>query len=97
MDFLRKCFLPWTAGRCFPHEEAFLSWLQRKHRRLNDVRAVFLLLAAAALIAGYALDRYLIMVLAVAPLAVVLLLSLAIAQTEIVLNSQNKTEPTAKE
>lgn len=97
MDAVRKLFLPWTAEACFPDQPTFLTWLQKRNRRWGDLRAIFLLLAGLVLIAGYALDRYFIMVLTTAPLAVVLLLSLAMAQMDRLLDGQNKSEPTTKE
>lgn len=95
MKHLRRFFLPWTAADSFPSQEEFLSWLRKKQRRLENLRIVFLVLAAAVLIAGYVLDRYAILLLTVVPLTAVLLLSLALSRTEQLTGGQ--TEPTAKE
>ena len=90
--FLCKVFLPWTAGDCFPSEERFQVWLRKRHRSLADLRALMLALAAGCLLAGYFLDRSLLMRLTIIPLALVLLLSRAMARIEAVLGDQNIEE-----
>ncbi len=88
--FLRKAFLPWTAGACFPSEEEYQAWLQRFCRVLTDLRAWMLAAAAVCLLAGYFLDRRPLMLLCIAPLVLVLLLSMALGRTEAVLENRNE-------
>ena len=70
--FFRKHFLPWAAGDCFDTEEAFRSWLQKKHRLFTNLRMIFIVIAALPLIAGYVLDLRPVMLITIAPLLIVL-------------------------
>lgn len=85
---IRKYFLPWTAEDCFDSEQQFQDWLQRRRRVFLDWRSILLFLAAACLLAGYFLDRRPIMLLTIVPLALVLLLTMAVGRTEAVLEEQ---------
>ena len=90
--FFRKHFLPWTAANLFECEDAYQIWLQKRHKLFNDVRMICLFLAAAALIVGYVLNDRPLMILTVAPLVLVLQLTMALERTEAALDGQNKTE-----
>ena len=97
MDWIRKTFLPWTAEASFASREDYHRRLTKMHRLWDNLRIICLLLAALALIVGYVLDRYSVMVLTVLPLVLVLLLSLAITKIEAALDGQNKSETATKE
>ena len=86
MEKLRKAWMPWKAADQFSKEESWTQWLQQRLKVFGDLRMLFLVLATGLLIVGYVLDRRPVMLLAVLPLAVVLLLSLAIGKTEEILN-----------
>jgi len=90
--FIRKHILPWTAAACFKTDEAFYSWLQKKHRFYTNLRMIFLVLAAACLLPGYLLEQRPIMLLTAVPLALVLLVSMALEQIEKRLDGQNKSD-----
>lgn len=90
--FLYKAFLPWKAGDCFASEAQFQTWLRKRHRSLADLRALMLVLAAGCLLAGYFLDRSLLLRSTIIPLALALLLSMALARIEAVLGGQNIEE-----
>ena len=96
-DFIRKYFLPWTAVDCFETEAQYQDWLGKRYRTYTDARAVFLVLAAVCLLTGYFLDHRPIMLLAILPLALVLLSTMALSRTEAVMDGQNNTEPSEKE
>ena len=96
-DFIRKYFLPWTAADCFETEPQYQDWLGKRYRNYTDARAVFLVLAAVCLLTGYFLDHRPIMLLAILPLALVLLSTMALSRTEAVMDGQNNTEPSEKE
>ena len=80
--FFRKNFLPWTAEDCFDSEEAFRSWLAKKHKGLSNLRMLFVVLAAISLIVGYMMDLRPLMLVTIAPLLVVLVASAALDQIE---------------
>ena len=88
----RKFFLPWTASDCFETERAFQTWLRRRWRVFTDLRMVVLAAAVLCLLAGYIAGRRPIMLLTIIPLVLVLLLSVALARMEAVLDGQNKSE-----
>jgi len=87
----QKHFLPWTAADRFETDEAFQHWLRKKQKLFTDLRMLFLVAAAIFLIAGYCLDRRPLMILTVIPLALVLLLSVALDRIEGTLDRQNNT------
>lgn len=80
--FFRKWFLPWTAQEQFESAQQFQAWLKRQHKRFTDLRMVLLVLAAAALLAGYVLDSRPVMLVTIAPLALLLLATMALDQLE---------------
>lgn len=80
--FFKKWFLPWTAQEQFESTQQFQAWLKRQHKRFTDLRMVLLVLAAAALLAGYALDSRPVMLVTIAPLALLLLATMALDQIE---------------
>lgn len=80
--FFRKLFLPWTAGDAFDCEDAFQSFLKKKHRLYTDLRMIFIVLAAIPLIVGYVMDLRSVMLLTIAPLLLVLALSAGLDQME---------------
>lgn len=90
--FFRKLFLPWTMASQFETETAFHTWLQACSTRYNNLRMICLIPAAICLLAGYIMDLRPIMLLTIVPLALVLLLSVAMDQIDKVLDGQNKTE-----
>ncbi len=83
--FVRKLFLPWTAGDCFDSDDAFDAFLRRRHRQFTNARMVFVILAAVLLIAGYFIDRRPVMLAAIAPLLAVLGASMALDRIEAIL------------
>ena len=90
--FFRKHILPWTASDCFRSEAEFQTWLQKKVTFFTNLRIFFLAIAAVCLLPGYILDQRPLMLLTIAPLALVLLVSIALDQIEKRLDGQNKTE-----
>lgn len=86
-----KYFLPWTAASLFDTEEQFHDWLRRRCKWFTDVRIIFLLLAVVCLLIGYFLDRRPIMLLTIAPLALVLLLTMGIGKMEAVLGEPEES------
>ncbi|MGN0979345.1 MAG: hypothetical protein ACI4PT_03345 [Candidatus Avoscillospira sp.] len=96
-DFFRKFFLPWTAADCFETEDQFQVWLRKRYKGFTDARAVFLVLAAVCLLTGYFSGRRPIMLLTVLPLALVLLLTMALSKTEALMDGYNNTETSEKE
>ncbi len=90
--FFRKLFLPWTVSGCFETEDAFQTWLHRRWRVFTDLRMVVLAVAVLCLLAGYFTGRRPLMLLTIIPLALVLLLSVALARMEAALDGQNKSE-----
>ena len=90
-NYLCKHLMPWRARNCFDSEESFSGWLERCRKRLTDCRMVLVLLAALPLIVGYMLDQHAIMLLAIVPLSLVLLFSMALDRIENALDGQNKT------
>ena len=92
MKQLQKAWMPWTAADQFPTEEAFGRWLERRAKVFGDIRMILLILASAALIVGYVLDRRPVMLLSILPLALMILLTLAITKTEEARNQTNKTQ-----
>lgn len=89
MEFLKKAWLPWTAADQFDSEEAFTHWLSRRLKVFGDLRMVLLVIATGLLIVGYVVDSRPVMLLAVLPLALVLLVTMAIGKTEEALNRTN--------
>lgn len=88
----RKFFLPWTASDCFETERAFQTWLRRRWRFFTDLRMIVLAVAVLCLLAGYFTSWRPLMLLTIVPLALVLLLSVALARMEAVLDGQNKSQ-----
>ena len=86
MEKLRKAWMPWTAAALFPSEEAFGQWLQKRLKRFEDLRTLFLIVATALLLGGYVLDRRPVMLLCIVPLLLMLPLSLAVSKTERAIN-----------
>ena len=82
MNNLRKTWMPWTAARQFPSDEAFGQWLQKQLKFFGSLRLATLVLAAGFLVVGYVLDRRPILLLTILPLAGTLLLTKAIEKTE---------------
>ena len=80
--FFRKHILPWTARDCFESEAQFTAWLQKKHKLFSDLRIIFVLIAAVPLIAGYIMDLQPLMLVAIAPLLVILAASAGLDQIE---------------
>ena len=78
-SFMRKLFAPWTAEACFDDLDDFYAFLLR---RLNAVRVVFFLIAAACLMLGYAFEPQPYNSVAVGALVLALGLSLVIIQNE---------------
>lgn len=89
MEYLRKAWLPWTAADKFPDRETFDQWLRRRLKVFSDLRMLFLAAATVLLLIGYVLDRRPVMLLCVLPLALVLVLSLAVIRTESALGQSN--------
>lgn len=94
---IRKFLLPWTAADCFDSEALFQAWLRQHCKRFADVRAILLVLAAICLMAGYFLNRRPMMLLTILPLALVLLLSMAIGRIETILDGQADSKANEKE
>ena len=92
MEKIRKAWAPWAAAEQFTSEEAFADWLGHRLKVFGDIRMILLVLATGLLIVGYVLDRRPVMLLSVIPLALVLLLTLAIGKTETALNQTNKPQ-----
>lgn len=92
MDKLRKVWLPWTAMDQFASEEEYSLWLSRRLKVFGDLRMILLVLATALLLVGYVLNKRPVMLATVAPLALVLLLSIAIGKTEESLSHMNKSQ-----
>ena len=86
MEKLRKAWMPWTTAALFPSEEAFGQWLQKRLKRFEDLRTLFLIAATALLLGGYVLDRRPVMLLCIVPLLLMLPLSLAVSKTERAIN-----------
>ena len=90
--FFRKLFLPWTAAAAFDQENAFLTFLQNKHRQFTNGRIIAIVIAAIPLILGYVLDLRPVMLLTIAPLLVVLALSVGLDRIEHQLPRTKETE-----
>ena len=83
-----RTFAPWRAGAQFDTPAAFHAFLRRVNKRLGAVRAVLLVLAAAALMGSYAFDVRKLDFVAVIALVLVLGLSLIILQNEKTLHEE---------
>ena len=92
MENFREAWMPWTAADRFASEEAFGQWLQRRLKMFGDLRMILLILATGLLIVGYVLEKRPVMLVCVLPLALVLVLTLAIGKTEEVLHQINQTQ-----
>lgn len=88
--FFKKWYLPWLAADLFETEALYQQWLRKRHKRFTDLRMVFLIIAAFLLLAGYILDRRPFMLASIAPLLLVLLLTLALDRTEALLGSDTE-------
>ena len=80
--FFRKVFLPWTIPEAFDSDDAYRACLQKREKQFQNLRMLFLVLAAICLIAGYAFNNRPVMVSSVLPLALVIPLTMALEQLE---------------
>ena len=78
--FFRRMVMPWRAAGQFASQEEFFAFLRRYNRVVGAVRTVLLL--AAAMLTGYALDLRKINLIAAGALALVMLISLPVLQNE---------------
>lgn len=88
---LRLWFTPWAVPEQFSDAAAYRQYLARRCGRLRSLRMVLLVLAAACLVVGLALDRRPIMLLTTVPLLLVLAVSLAMDRMEAVTDGQDHT------
>lgn len=88
--FFKKWYLPWLAADLFETEALYQQWLRKRHKHFTGLRMVFLVIAAFLLLAGYILDRRPFMLASIAPLLLVLLLTLALDRTEALLGSDTE-------
>lgn len=80
--FFKKWYLPWLAADLFETEALYQKWLKKRHKRFTDLRMAFLVITAILLLTGYILDCRPFMIAAIAPLLLVLLLTLSLNHTE---------------
>ena len=92
MERLRKAWLPWTAADRFDSESVFGQWLSRRLKVFGDLRMILLVMATGLLIVGYVVELRPGMLLSVLPLALGLVVTLAISKTEEALNRTKNTE-----
>lgn len=92
MERLRKIWLPWTAADRFDSTDAFDQWLNSRLKVFVDLRMILLVAATGLLIVGYVVDLRPVMLLSVLPLALVLVLTLAVSKTEEALNRTKNTD-----
>ncbi len=87
--FFCKTFTPWLSRDCFDTDEAFFRWLARRKSVFATLRMVLIVLAVIPLLLGYVTDRRPIMLLTILPLALVLLLTVALERIDKVSGGQN--------
>ena len=88
-SFFCKTLTPWLAEDCFDSYEAFSRWLEKRKSVFGTLRTILIVLTVIPLLLGCVTDRRPIMLLTIPPLALVLLLTVALERIEKLLDGQN--------